>query len=212
MTTATTRPVAGQGLGGWRLTALLAVALLAMTGAVLAVVGTGEPGVRALVRATARSSALLFLLVYVARPLQALRPGPLSRFALRERRYLGVSVAVSHAIHLAGIVWLARGWPEAYEADAGTLVVGGTAFVLLFAMAATSSDAAVRRLGRRRWRALHRTGIHLLWFVFLFTFAGKAGVHPAYAGAAALFLLAAAVRGVAFLRRRSGASPEASAA
>ncbi|MDX1649382.1 MAG: ferric reductase-like transmembrane domain-containing protein, partial [Myxococcota bacterium] len=158
---------ARPGLSGWRLTAVLSAALGAMSVGVVAVAGGGEEGVRALLRATARSSALLFVLVYVARPLHQLRPGALSRFALRERRHLGVAVAVSHAIHLGAIVALARGWPASFAAgtEASTLVVGGLAFVLLFAMAATSSDAAVRRLGRARWRALHRTGLHLLWFV-----------------------------------------------
>jgi DMSO/TMAO reductase YedYZ heme-binding membrane subunit len=211
MTAANARPGAASPWSGWRLTALLAVALLAMTAGVLLALGTGEQGVRALIRATARSSALLFVLVYLARPLQALRPGPLSRFALRERRYLGVAVAISHAIHLAAIVALARGWPEAFAGgvDASTIGVGGLGFVLLFAMAATSSDAAVRRLGRARWRVLHRSGLHLLWAIFLITFAGNLAISRAYAVPVAILLLAAVVRAAAFLRRRRPAAATA---
>lgn len=206
MTVATARPDRGTGLSGWRLTGALAGAVLAMSAGVLAVAGTGEEGLGALLRATARSSALLFVLVYVARPLQQLRPGALSRFALRERRYLGVGVAVSHAVHLGAIVALAR-TAESFELAPDTLVVGGLAFVLLFAMAATSSDAAVRALGRGRWRALHRAGLHLLWFVFLVTFAGNLSRHAAYALPVALLAVAAALRAAAFVRRRGSPGP-----
>ena len=41
---------------GWPLVGIASVALLAMTGAVLAAEGTGEAGWRMLIRATARSS------------------------------------------------------------------------------------------------------------------------------------------------------------
>ena len=37
-------------------------------------------------------------------------------------------------------------------------------------MAATSSDAAVRMLGTRRWRNLHRFGLYYLWIVFTVTY------------------------------------------
>lgn len=208
MTTATTPDPERALWSGWPLTGALAVALVAMSAAVLAAEGLGREGVAAWVRATARSSALLFFVVYVARPLQATWPGPLSRFALRERRFLGVSVAVSHALHLAGILWLANAWPARFETDAITLVVGGGAFVLLFAMAATSSDAAVRRLGRRRWKALHRTGLHLLWLVFFVSFAGRIGAQPVYLLPTLLLGLGAMLRAAVFLQRgrRHGAA------
>lgn len=53
--------------------------------------------------------------------------------------------------------------------DPITAVVGGGAYLTLYAMAATSTDAAVRRLGRN-WRRLHTFGVYYLWFVFAFTY------------------------------------------
>ena len=49
------------------------------------------------------------------------------------------------------------------------ITVGMAAFVLLLPLAATSFDAAIRRLGARRWQALHRlvylaTGLAVLHF------------------------------------------------
>ena len=53
------------------------------------------------------------------------------------------------------------------------ITVGFTAFVLLSLLAVTSSDAAIRALGARRWRLLHRAVyaiallgvVHYLWLV-----------------------------------------------
>jgi DMSO/TMAO reductase YedYZ heme-binding membrane subunit len=53
-----------------------------------------------------------------------------------------------------------------------TLVGGGAAYALLYAMALTSTDAAKRAMGRW-WKALHKTGIHWLWFVFASSYAGR---------------------------------------
>ena len=44
-----------------------------------------------------------------------------------------------------------------------TAVGGGIGYLLIAAMALTSNDTAQRRLGGRRWRALHVAG---LWVVF----------------------------------------------
>jgi sulfoxide reductase heme-binding subunit YedZ len=189
-------------LQGWALTAWITVALAAMSALVLAAAGTGEEGVRMLIRATARSSAALFLVAFLARPLRQLWRSEATAFALRNRRYFGVSVAVSHAIHAAAIVWLSVAFPASYQANALTLVFGGLGFAFLFAMAATSSDAAVRALGRARWTALHRTGAWYVWFIFAYTFPPDAGWDALHAGFVAAFVAAPFVRLAAYAKTR----------
>jgi sulfoxide reductase heme-binding subunit YedZ len=57
--------------------------------------------------------------------------------------------------------------------DRTYITLGFTSFVLLIALAATSTDAMVRRLGGRRWRRLHKLAyvaaaggvLHFLWLV-----------------------------------------------
>ncbi len=56
--------------------------------------------------------------------------------------------------------------------DAPTIAVGGGAYLVMFAMAATSNDASVRRLGRN-WLRLHKLGVYWLGFVFTFSYAGR---------------------------------------
>jgi len=196
---------------GWAITGWNALALVAMSALVLAAAGTGEDGVRMLIRATARSSALLFLIAFLARPARQLWRSELTAFALRNRRYFGVSVAASHLLHGIAIVWLFTAHPGAYETNLTTLVGGGLGFAFLFAMAATSSDAAVAKLGRRRWQLLHRTGAWYVWFVFAFTFVPDParGWDATHALAVAAFTAAPLVRAAAYAktRRRKVAAP-----
>lgn len=196
-------------LRGWALTKWISVALVAMSALVLAAAGTGEDGVRMLIRATARSSALLFLVAFLARPLRQLWRTDATAYAIKNRRYFGVSMAVSHLIHGIAIVWLLTAFPAAYELNALTLVFGGLGFVFVAALAATSSDAVFQKLGRARWTALHRTGVWYLWFIFIYTFAGTAhwdALHVAFVGA---FAAAPLVRAAAFAKTRRKAQATA---
>ena len=189
---------------GWAITGWNAALLLAMAALVLAAAGTGEAGVRMLIRATARSSAVLFLTTFVARPARQLWRTDATAFVLRNRRYFGVSMAVSHAIHLAAIARLLTAFPSAYAVNSVTLAGGGLGFVFIALMAATSSDAAVARLGRARWQLLHRTGAWYLWFIFAFTFVPdpRHGWDALHAIAVAAFTAAPFVRAAAWLRMR----------
>jgi len=194
-------------LRGWALTGWIGVALVAMSALVLAAAGTGEDGVRMLIRATARSSAFLFLIAFLARPARQLWRSDATAFALENRRYFGVSMAVSHGIHGLAIVWLTAGFPSAYEPNPVTLAGGGLGFVFIAAMAATSSDAAFKKLGRARWQLLHRTGAWYVWFIFWFTFPPdpSRGWDALHALAVAVFTAAPLVRAAAFLKTRQRA-------
>ena len=98
---------------------------------------------------------------------------------LRRRRALGLSFATAHTIHLGALITFNRLAGEVPSAV--TLVAGGGAYLMMFAMAATSNDASVRRLGRN-WVRLHKLGIYWLWFIFTFSYAGRVfGGNPEFA-------------------------------
>jgi DMSO/TMAO reductase YedYZ heme-binding membrane subunit len=148
-------------------------------------------------RYTARFAFSLFLPVFAASAWNRLAPGRVSRFLVRRRRALGLAFATAHTVHLVALV--AYNAVAGTRPDAPTIAVGGGAYLLMFAMAATSNDASVRRLGRN-WLRLHKLGVYWLWFVFTFsyagrTFGGKPGFAPWFAAAvAALALRIAAAR------------------
>jgi hypothetical protein len=189
--------------------------LVAVSAAVLATSGSDAEGLRVWIRATARLSVVLFLLVFVARPLRAVWSATASGWLLANRRYLGVAFAVSHGLHGIGLVWLSLSRPDIFEASTSTstLVLGGIGYGFVAAMTATSFDRSARWLGPQRWKLLHATGLGVLWLVFLATFAGSAAGGDALNWLPTLTLLTAlALRLAVRVRRRASARASGSAA
>jgi sulfoxide reductase heme-binding subunit YedZ len=184
----------------------LAVAIAAMCGGIVAGVGATLEGAHAVVRWTARVSLVLFALAYVARPLAQVRPGAAAKWLLRERKWIGLAFATSHAFHLAGILAIASPDFGAFvRAQPPTNAVAATTFVLLFAMAITSVDVIKAKLAPRAWKALHRTGMHFAWISFAATYAGAVAKSPWYAIPAAIVFGAGTLRLTAFIRQRGRA-------
>ena len=164
---------------------------------------TLDPGpeeVRAVIRATAFTSAVPFLAAFTASALHRLRPSGPTRWLMVNRRYLGLSVAASHTWHLLAIVVFLRSYASGGSVATTTLVFGSAGFVLLGLMAATSNDASQRALGRA-WGGLHTVGIYVLWLDFIFKYTGTATVslfHAlmtlAFAGAWVLRIVARSAR------------------
>jgi sulfoxide reductase heme-binding subunit YedZ len=78
----------------------------------------------------------------------------------RLRRWTGVAAFAYAAAHLSLYVLdqdLRLGVVAGEILRRFYLTAGAVALILLTALAATSTDGAARRLGGRRWRALHRT-------------------------------------------------------
>ncbi len=121
--------------------------------------------------------ALIFLLASLAATPAKLLLG--WTWPLRLRRMLGLFAFFYACVHFATYVAVDQrfDWPVLW-ADVTKrkfMVVGFAAFLLLLPLALTSTDASVRRLGLRRWKALHRlaylagvlAAVHFLWRVKL---------------------------------------------
>ena len=93
-----------------------------------------------------------------------------------ERRTLGLFAFFYACLHLATYVSLDLGfeWSELYEdiLERPYITLGFSTFLVLLALASTSTRAAARRLGRR-WKTLHRAVylagvgavVHFFWLV-----------------------------------------------
>jgi len=191
----TTAP-AGWPLVGW--SALVIGTLIAV---VLAARGQGEAGLRAVIRTTAFTSLVLFSSAFVAAAANRTWPCALTGWLRRNRRYLGVSFAVSHFGHLAAIISLATAVPG-FRPGLVTVTLGGFAYLLLLAMVATSFDRTAAWVGPRAWRTLHTTGIYYIWLIFLLTYLPRLAKSPAYALVIAVLLADVGLRGFDAVRRR----------
>lgn len=120
---------------------------------------------------TARVGFPIFLITYSASSLYRVFPGEVTRAILRNRRYWGLGFAITHSIHLYALIAYLR--VSGTPVETATLIGGGFAYVMLYAMAFTSTKWAMERLDRN-WKRLHRVGIHTLWAIFVFTYFGRA--------------------------------------
>jgi len=101
---------------------------------------------------------LYFLCITLAvTPLRRLLGWP---WLIRLRRMLGLFAFFYASLHFLTFLWfdhffdLASMWKDVLKRP--FITVGFAAFVLLVPLAATSTNAMVRRLGGKRWQWLHR--------------------------------------------------------
>ena len=120
-------------------------------------------------RLTARWAAIWFLAAFTAGPLFRIL-GARWAGVLRQRRYIGLGFAAAHTIH--GACFATQIALTDTTRPLVTYVVGGTGYLLMWAMAATSNDAAMRALGKN-WKRLHTLGAWWLWFVFSYSYFGR---------------------------------------
>ena len=190
-------------MNGWRLTGALSLLLAAMALYFLSVDGWDADGIRLVIRATARTSLVLFVLAFTASAMVELLPSEATRWQRRNRRYLGVSFAVSHLIHLIAIVSLAVLDKALFWklTNLGTIVLAGAAYLFIVAMAATSFDRTAAWLGPRKWRLLHLLGGWYIWISFAVAIGKRVPIDRFYWPMAALILAAGLVRLAAMWRR-----------
>jgi DMSO/TMAO reductase YedYZ heme-binding membrane subunit len=171
-----------NALNGWSLAGLLSLAVTLMAFAVAAAHQFDVEGVRAVIRATARTSLLLFGLAFSAAALQAFWPNAWTGWQRRNRRYLGVAFAASHLVHAVAILSLSLVSPPLFRAAVTPpmLIFGGIGYAFIALMVATSFDRTARLIGPRAWRVLHWTGANYLWLAFLNGFLSRAGAEPLY--------------------------------
>ena len=172
---------------GWRLFALLSLALVALSIWIAGMRQFEVDGVRMVIRFTARTSLLFFCLAFSAAALARLWPNGWTKWLRRNRRYLGVTFAASHGIHAIAIACFAAMDPVGYAAATSitSYIFGGIGYAFIIAMTATSFDRTAQALRPRAWRALHLVGGYYLLFQFMVSFGKRIPDMPLYA----LFLI-----------------------
>lgn len=127
--------------------------------------GLGSDGFLHFTRYTARLAFLIFIIAFAAGALAQLFPSDGTRWLRRNRRYIGLSFALAHFIHLGALTGFFVSIGEV--PDIVTIIGGGMAYVFVSLMALTSNDWSVRRLGPAAWRWLHLIGSYYIWLIFM---------------------------------------------
>ena len=175
------------------------------------------PGVSSMIQLSVRCAVPWLYIAFAASSIQALFPGPFSRWLLRNRKYIGMCFAAAMAWQGLFILWMVIGHTgyfvnEVYVLRDAIEGVGGYTFLL--AMTVTSFPRGRRLLKARQWRLLHLSGIYFLWaYAFsvywwsLFYYSNPVVLDYIYYGAG---LAAWAVRAAAWNRKRARAAAKES--
>ncbi len=154
-------------INGWNLfwlitTPISVVIVLTMTRLDL----SGAEGVSSLIQLSVRFAVPWLYLVFAASAIQVIFPGLFSRWLLRNRKYIGLCLAVAMAWQLFFILWLTGVHTDYYVNEVYVLsdvVEGVIGYALLTAMVLTSFEFGRSRLTSKQWKLLHRSGIYWLW-------------------------------------------------
>ncbi len=136
--------------------------------------GLGANPIEYITRSTGWWVLSFLLLTLLVTPLRRLSGW---NWLLRLRRMLGLYAFFYACLHFSIYIWLDQffDW-QGIVKDIGKrpfVTVGFAAFLCLIPLAATSTNAMVRRLGSKRWQALHRLiyaiailgVVHFWWLV-----------------------------------------------
>lgn len=166
------RPAEPARLHGWRLFSLLSLLVLIAAALALWAQPQWMEALRSSIRVTARTSFALFLATFLASSLAALVPSDFTRGLLRERRFLGLAFAFSHAMHAVLIILYVKFFPETFwhGRSAAANIPGSVGYLFIILLTITSFPYAVKLLGARLWKGLHSTGTWVIAGVFFLSF------------------------------------------
>ena len=155
-------------------------------------------------RITARLAFLIYVAVFVTRPLHQLVPTTFTRSMLRNRRYIGIIFGAVMTAHLALISWLFLSATE-QERSLASLVPGMVTYAFVFLMLLTSFDRPAQAMGSKNWRRLHKAGLYWIGIIFGVTLVPDVINYPGepvYLAIGTLMVIALALRIAAFMKSR----------
>ena len=179
---------------GWRVMLALSGVVFAMACTVVTLEGMTEPGLRMLVRASARSSAILFLTAFAAPGVGALRSGTVGAWLTCNASSIFLSFGFSHFVHLVALGLWAKLFPNSFFAHVRptALVMGSLLYVLIGFMCMQILRGASARRGRTG--AVEGMGGFVLWAAFALVYVSQVLTGVLYALLAFFALASLAVR------------------
>jgi methionine sulfoxide reductase heme-binding subunit len=166
----------------WKLFGVLTVivSLFALTATALA--PDRVQSLQYAIRATARTSFVLFLAAFSAASFVKLWPSAPARTLVRERRYIGLSFAASQLLHAIALVIYIRTAPEAFWVGRtpATNIPGSIGYLMILLLTVTSFAMPARLVGPVNWKRLHRVGVWILAVIFAGSFLTRVHQHVAY--------------------------------
>lgn len=183
------------GLWQWDIVKVVVAASLLFFMLLLFFYGFTETGTRHAIRWTARISVVLFSLAFAASGLHRIFQNSLTFWLLMNRKYLGISFAIIHLIHLFFLVILQFNFHPVFEkAKAISLFGGGVAYLFVVLMLLTSFERFSKHLSKKWWKLLHTVGGYWILFIFFRSYWKRALAELEYLPLSILLVLVIMVR------------------
>ena len=132
----------------------------------LAVDASTGAGISEMIQFSVRWAVPFVYLVIATSSVQILFPGPLSRWLMRNRKYIGLCFAVAMAWQALFIFIMSYFFHEYYYSDVYYFrdeIEGSIGYIFLPAMVLTSFNFGSKLLTPKQWKLLHTSGIYFLW-------------------------------------------------
>ncbi|MFQ5983474.1 MAG: hypothetical protein ACE5KS_08885 [Woeseiaceae bacterium] len=159
--------VNSKWLNGWNLFLLITGPIcVAVVARMSAVDMSNARDISSMIQFSVRCSVPWLYLAFAASSIFALFPGSFGRWAMRNRRYVGLCFAAGMAWQLVFILMMVTGHWTYYVEDVyafGDIIVQIPGYLFLAAMTVTSFRPGRQLLSTRQWSVLHKIGIYFLW-------------------------------------------------
>ncbi len=143
--------------------------------------GFNEESTRQAIRISARIAVVLFSMAFGASALHWFVKHPFTWWMRMNRKYLGVSFAILHLIHLCFLLILQQNFHPVFNmAKTISLLGGGLAYVFLIVMLLTSFQRFSKYLSPKNWTILHTAGGYWIWFIFIRSYWKRAMTESEY--------------------------------
>jgi len=156
-----------KAINGWNLFWLISIPMsIVMVIAMLRTDMSGAAGVSHMISLSVRWAVPIIFLVVAISPLQILFPGPLPKWLLRNRKFIGLCFAVAMAWQGLFIFLMSNFFREYYFEEVFYLrdeLEGSTGYIFLTAMVVTSFQFGRKYLTARQWKLLHKSALYYLF-------------------------------------------------
>ena len=123
---------------------------------------------------SARVAAALFCLAFGASAFHYFTKNSFSWWLRMNRKYIGISFAIVHIIHLFFLLILQQNFHPVFDrAKTISLLGGGLAYLFVVLMLLTSFPFFAKYLSKKQWTVLHTAGGYWIWYIFIRSYVRK---------------------------------------
>ncbi|MEO1262424.1 MAG: hypothetical protein AAFZ15_26695 [Bacteroidota bacterium] len=165
--------------------------------------GFDEATNRQAIRMSARISGVLFSLAFMASAFHHFVKNSFSWWLRMNRRYLGISFAIMHLVHLGFLILLQLNFhPVFFKAKTISILGGGLAYFFAVTMLLTSFPFFAKYLSKKKWTILHIIGGYWIWYIFIRSYVKRLTTEIEYLPLVILFVAVFLLRFFYYFKKR----------